>query len=154
MPAYNVGYKSRHDLFDCDHMACGFMSYPVRLLIMRRPRMLAAAAVEQGLQEWLAPAGAAAQHVPVVEVRIIPAVCRYVSHGALPCPFIDACCMCRGDAVRDLLRSGLRRECGLVARRLVRVVVVLLDILHISGDRRERGAPNLRDILQQELWLL
>ena len=27
--------KSRHDLFDCDHMACGFMSYPVRRLIIQ-----------------------------------------------------------------------------------------------------------------------
>ena len=41
--------------------------------------------------------------------------------------------MSRGDVSRDLSRSGLRRDCGLAARHLVRVVVVT-DILHISSD--------------------
>ena len=46
---------------------------------------------------------------------------------------VDACGMRRGDVSRDLSRSGLRRECGLAARHLVRVVVVT-DIVHISSD--------------------
>ena len=56
---------------------------------------------------------------------------RHVSHGVLPCLVVDACGMRRSDAVRGLSRSGLRRECGLVAGHLVRVVVVT-DILHIE----------------------
>ena len=35
MVACSVGNKSGHDLFDCDHMACEFMSYPVRRLIIQ-----------------------------------------------------------------------------------------------------------------------
>ena len=42
------------------------------------------------------------------------------------------------DASRGLSRSSLRRECGLVARHLVRVVVVT-DILHISSDLGNEG---------------
>ena len=44
---------------------------------------------------------------------------------------VDACGMRRGDVSRDLSRSGLRRECGLAARHLVRVVVVTDIVLHI-----------------------
>ena len=50
--------------------------------------------------------------------------------GVLPRPIVGSVGMCLSDASRGLSRSGLRRECGLVARHLVRVVVVT-DILHI-----------------------
>ena len=40
--------KSRHDLFDCDHMACGFMSYPVRRLIIQSVLMC-----ECEMDEWM-----------------------------------------------------------------------------------------------------
>ena len=62
--------------------------------------------------------------------RHVPQQRWYVSHGALPRPIIGSVGMRLSDASRGLSRSGLRRECGLVARPLVRVVVVS-DILHI-----------------------
>ena len=65
--------------------------------------------------------------------RYVSRRCRVVSHGVLPRSVVNACGMSRGDVSRDLSRSGLRRECGLTARHLVRVVVVT-DIVHISSD--------------------
>ena len=44
----NAINKSRHDLFDCDHMACGFMSYPVRRLIIQSVLMC-----ECEMNEWM-----------------------------------------------------------------------------------------------------
>ena len=53
---------------------------------------------------------------------------RYVSRGVSPRLFISACGMRRGDVVRDLLRSGSCRECGLGARHLVQVLLVLIIV--------------------------
>ena len=64
--------------------------------------------------------------------------CRYVSYGVSPCLVVDACGMVRGDGCRGLSRSGLRRECGLAPRQLVRVVVIV-DTLHMSSDLGNEG---------------
>ena len=56
--------------------------------------------------------------------RHVPQQRWHVSHGALPRPIIGSVGMRLSDASRGLSRSGLRRECGLVAGHLVHVVVV------------------------------
>ena len=48
MQTCHVNYKSGHDLFDCDHIACGFMSYPVRRLIIQSVLMC-----ECEMNEWM-----------------------------------------------------------------------------------------------------
>ena len=63
--------------------------------------------------------------------RHVPQKRWHVSHGALPRPFVDSVGMRLSDASRGLSRSSLRRECGLVARQLV-LVSVVLNTLHVE----------------------
>ena len=53
---------------------------------------------------------------------------RAVSHGALPRLLVGSVGMRLSDASRGLSRSSLRRECGLVARLLVQVSLVSVNV--------------------------
>ena len=53
---------------------------------------------------------------------------RRVSRRGLPRPFVSALRVRSGKAASDLLRSGSCRECGLVARHRVQVLIVLIIV--------------------------
>ena len=77
----------------------------------------------------------------------------HAASGLVPRRVVLALSMLNSELIREAIRATLRRNRGLVAGLMVRVLISVVSNF-CASDRREGGAPNLRDVLQRKLWSL